>query len=101
MVSRRQTLTRVSSSELWLHALHGMEWSRSLGELARCLRQRIRPTPEASRERADMVRTQLWLQQGPAWAGLSQRRRILRSEEHTSELQSRRDLVCRLLLEKK
>src|SRR5438874_12760036 len=28
-------------------------------------------------------------------------RRIQRSEEHTSELQSRRDLVCRLLLEKK
>src|SRR5438874_9916032 len=27
--------------------------------------------------------------------------RCLRSEEHTSELQSRRDLVCRLLLEKK
>src|SRR5690349_23709618 len=27
--------------------------------------------------------------------------RPLRSEEHTSELQSRRDLVCRLLLEKK
>src|SRR5438874_3575818 len=26
---------------------------------------------------------------------------INRSEEHTSELQSRRDLVCRLLLEKK
>src|SRR6266496_6867418 len=28
-------------------------------------------------------------------------RRLARSEEHTSELQSRRDLVCRLLLEKK
>src|SRR5438874_7620851 len=28
-------------------------------------------------------------------------RAIRRSEEHTSELQSRRDLVCRLLLEKK
>src|SRR5690349_24180612 len=27
--------------------------------------------------------------------------RFTRSEEHTSELQSRRDLVCRLLLEKK
>src|SRR5690349_25080809 len=27
--------------------------------------------------------------------------RYTRSEEHTSELQSRRDLVCRLLLEKK
>src|SRR5438874_10539607 len=31
-----------------------------------------------------------------AWPG-----RARRSEEHTSELQSRRDLVCRLLLEKK
>src|SRR5438874_11603135 len=29
------------------------------------------------------------------------RLRSRRSEEHTSELQSRRDLVCRLLLEKK
>src|SRR5438874_3131695 len=27
--------------------------------------------------------------------------RLAKSEEHTSELQSRRDLVCRLLLEKK
>src|SRR5690349_22384048 len=33
----------------------------------------------------------------PAWPG----GRSVRSEEHTSELQSRRDLVCRLLLEKK
>src|SRR5438874_4116625 len=33
-------------------------------------------------------------QRAPARVGL-------RSEEHTSELQSRRDLVCRLLLEKK
>src|SRR5690606_37902732 len=31
-----------------------------------------------------------------AWAGL-----VPRSEEHTSELQSRENLVCRLLLEKK
>src|SRR6266496_4832996 len=31
----------------------------------------------------------------------STRRHWRRSEEHTSELQSRRDLVCRLLLEKK
>src|SRR5438034_10017422 len=30
-----------------------------------------------------------------------QRRQALRSEEHTSELQSHSDLVCRLLLEKK
>src|SRR5690349_24062720 len=31
----------------------------------------------------------------------AQHRAVARSEEHTSELQSRRDLVCRLLLEKK
>src|SRR5690606_41451858 len=30
-----------------------------------------------------------------------ERRRLARSEEHTSELQSRENLVCRLLLEKK
>src|SRR4030095_17150486 len=33
--------------------------------------------------------------------GRSWRRRAGRSEEHTSELQSHSDLVCRLLLEKK
>src|SRR5690349_21946358 len=32
---------------------------------------------------------------------LRQHQEQVRSEEHTSELQSRRDLVCRLLLEKK
>src|SRR5215469_18842199 len=40
-----------------------------------------------------------------AWAGTTTRGRgataTCRSEEHTSELQSRRDIVCRLLLEKK
>src|SRR2546421_6433487 len=33
--------------------------------------------------------------------GSARRRARTRSEEHTSELQSRSDLVCRLLLEKK
>src|SRR5690349_22537023 len=33
-----------------------------------------------------------WIRRAWSWA---------RSEEHTSELQSRRELVCRLLLEKK
>src|SRR5699024_11693587 len=33
--------------------------------------------------------------------GVCLRRSVARSEEHTSELQSRFDLVCRLLLEKK
>src|SRR2546428_14113044 len=36
-----------------------------------------------------------------SWSDSISRRRNPRSEEHTSELQSRSDLVCRLLLEKK
>src|SRR5206468_13082142 len=35
------------------------------------------------------------------WTSLDDQSEELRSEEHTSELQSRSDLVCRLLLEKK
>src|SRR3712207_7269982 len=38
---------------------------------------------------------------GSAAAGSAAGRRPVRSEEHTSELQSRQYLVCRLLLEKK
>src|SRR5260370_25872959 len=38
---------------------------------------------------------------GPSRAGSRPRRTGFRSEEHTSELQSHLNLVCRLLLEKK
>src|SRR5699024_12066742 len=45
------------------------------------------------------VQVQVMAQHLPA-GGLFQKLLKLRSEEHTSELQSRFDLVCRLLLEK-
>src|SRR2546428_9324301 len=38
---------------------------------------------------------------GAMLSGISMANLHVRSEEHTSELQSRSDLVCRLLLEKK
>ena len=76
MISRRQTLTRVSCSELWLHALPGIEWSRSVREVGRYVRNRVRPSEEAIKERADMVRTQLWLQ-GQSWVTLNHGRRML------------------------
>jgi hypothetical protein len=76
LVSRRQTLTRVSCSNLWLQAMPGIEWSRSAGEVARYLKRRLRPDGEIERERKDMVRTQLWLQ-GQSWVTQSQRRRML------------------------
>src|SRR5690349_24200602 len=56
---------------------------RSRPAPCRCRRRECCPTPTGRRQ------------------GNSTPLRILRSEEHTSELQSRRDLVCRLLLEKK
>ncbi len=77
VLSRRHTLTRVSCSELWLHPLAGMEWSRSAGDIGRYLRNRIRPSQEAVQERADMLRTQLWLQ-GQRWPRMGHVRRALR-----------------------
>ncbi|WP_266182581.1 nucleotidyltransferase family protein [Dyella humicola] len=75
-MSRRQTLTQVSCSDLWLHALPGIEWSRSISEAGRYVRNRLRPSEEAIQERADMARTQLWLQ-GQSWVTSKHGHRIL------------------------
>jgi hypothetical protein len=74
-VSRRQTLTRVSSSELWLHAFPGLEWSRSPLDAARFVAGRIRPSAKKMRERQDMARAQLWLRDRD-WVTAPQTRRI-------------------------
>jgi len=74
-VSSRQTLTDVSCSGLWLHAFPGLEWARSVGDAARYIVDRVRPSAEKIRERADMVRTQLWLHGGD-WVTAPQRKRI-------------------------
>jgi len=76
IVARRQTLTDVSCSALWLQAFGGIEWSRSAREALRYVEQRIRPSAEARQERADMIRTQVWLR-GQSWVRLAQRRRVL------------------------
>src|SRR2546429_2541710 len=53
---------------------------------------------QAGEELGDLFSAVPFVLDGPArWP----RRRAARSEEHTSELQSRLHLVCRLLLEKK
>lgn len=76
-LSRRHTMTRVSCSELWLHPFAGVEWSRSASDVRRHLENRIRPSREAIQERADMLRTQLWLQ-GQSWPTMSRGRRAVR-----------------------
>src|SRR2546421_8917708 len=60
-------------------------------QFLRIICRRIRLLLNSAANRRDVVRTE---------AAVSCRIE-LRSEEHTSELQSRSDLVCRLLLEKK
>lgn len=75
MVSRHQTLTKTSCSELWLHAFPGLEWSRDVRDAARFIAGRIHPSAEKRRERADMTRTQLWLHD-EGWVTATQRRRI-------------------------
>jgi hypothetical protein len=76
LISKHQTLTKLSCSELWLHALPGLEWSNSLSEAWHYVRRRIKPDAESIKERADMVRTQAWLQE-QSWVTLKQRRRLV------------------------
>src|SRR5258708_14840812 len=54
-----------------------------------------------SADRLVRFRPDRWCRSGSRRARLRALRRLARSEEHTSELQSPDHLVCRLLLEKK
>src|SRR5207249_11467666 len=71
----------------------------------RCGRRRGGRAPAAGRRRAAARRARppsaRRQRSGSAGAAHEGARAAPRSEEHTSELQSRFDLVCRLLLEKK
>src|SRR5699024_12545035 len=69
-------------------------WADVVGQDAAVAQFRRAASPEGSLAQA-------WLITGPPGSGRPGDQPGLRSEEHTSELQSRFDLVCRLLLEKK
>src|SRR5690349_22019512 len=71
--------------------LQATYWRQQLGELAA---QAGEMRTLSTKVTADVA--------APIKAQVTRGTKVLhRSEEHTSELQSRRDLVCRLLLEKK
>src|SRR3712207_7323639 len=71
-----------------------------VGEGSLCLRLYVRTDPEAQAPEYLVCATRP--AEGEGLAGRVLRNRANgRSEEHTSELQSRQYLVCRLLLEKK
>jgi hypothetical protein len=74
----RQSLSDVSLSNLWLEALPGIEWSRSLGEAMTFIARRIVPSAEVRAHRKLALTTDPALAQGD-WGSLSQGRRILRA----------------------
>src|SRR5690349_23026549 len=91
----KRTFPTRRSSDLQLHEM--MERFDRLEERARTLKD--------TEHRADVVTHEIFERLNRTFITPLEREDIValasRSEEHTSELQSRRDLVCRLLLEKK
>src|SRR2546421_7900976 len=75
-----------------------VEWANTFLN-AQCLRQL---SPRSLRIYAyDLLDFARWFElQHQLFARITESTLVERSEEHTSELQSRSDLVCRLLLEK-
>src|SRR3712207_7050821 len=63
-------------------------------------RSRCKICPDGTGEFADIVCADAWYGKDGYPDFAEREGRSLRSEEHTSELQSRQYLVCRLLLEK-
>src|SRR5690606_41729372 len=75
----------------------GRQPDRRIPHLAAHLRQRQQDRADGAAGRLDVLRQLLRADPGPG----RREEAVERSEEHTSELQSRENLVCRLLLEKK
>jgi len=72
----RRTLSDVSFSRLRIDAFPGIEWSRSISEMARFVVNRVRPNGEALAIREHTAQTQL-AASVTRWHHLSQSRRVL------------------------
>src|SRR5438034_4758530 len=92
-----------STTELYPLSLHdALPIFAACSYRAATIEPLVRKTPESGQYNSADARTEV-LYDPPATKVSPLGRRIVqyRSEEHTSELQSHSDLVCRLLLEKK
>jgi len=74
---RRQSLTEVSFSHLWISAFPGIEWAQSIHEMLAYAGQRLMPNAEVRAMRTVIAATQPCAAEDP-WARLPQGRRILR-----------------------
>ncbi len=73
---RRQALTDVSLSNLWIEAFPGIEWSPTAAEWVRYVVKRVRPDREVLVGREEQVRALPWMAES-AWVHMPQWRRIL------------------------
>jgi len=76
-VYRRRTLSEASLSHLWVSALPGITWSRSLRETLAYVATRVAPSAETLHQRKAFATLQPRVS-GGSWAQLSQGRRVLR-----------------------
>src|SRR5204863_9841740 len=101
--------TATSPTEIYARSLHdALPISDGSGDAPLAHQDLVKARRVATAEQLGEKRNRERL---PVFRDFAQHRRLVtqahvgefrrRSEEHTSELQSRRDLVCRLLLEKK
>jgi len=75
-IHRRRLVSDVSYSHLWVDAFPGIEWSRSLPEMARYAFSRIRPSAQLISMRGELATHEAWASD-KEWSGLSQTRRVL------------------------
>src|SRR3712207_8537169 len=84
-----------ATTEIYTLSLHdALPISLPVAGEALAVQRRARPGLQLAEDRAHAVEVEVGV---PA----DRRLHVVRSEEHTSELQSRQYLVCRLLLEQK
>jgi hypothetical protein len=76
-ISRRQTLSDVSLSCMWIQAFPGIAWSRSVFKAARYITRRVAPGAEMLEIRGRLAKTEV-AQSASKWHRLSQGRRMLR-----------------------
>src|SRR3712207_6993364 len=93
MIRRPPRSTLFPYTTLFRSARGEFETDDFVGQCAQALRNVVAVLREAGAGPEHVVRM--------TWYVVSRDEYVARSEEHTSELQSRQYLVCRLLLEKK
>jgi hypothetical protein len=74
---RRCTIAQASASYLWISALPGLAWPRSLRELGAYVGARFMPDAEARAQRRECAHSEPRIS-GGSWSQLSQRQRVLR-----------------------